>query len=148
MWLASQPTVPDEIAIPVPVGARVLVVHADRSSTGLINDLGLVHIASLATIERSALVSTAFTVEGKHILQVRDEFRAIVDARDGTPPSIAYFLDAAAGPGPYYFSDWPNHFDYVFILFTQPGARNPDPTRLALVDAGRHFQLYGVVKPR
>ena len=36
-------------------GARVLVVHGDRSSTGLISDLGLVHIASLATIERSAL---------------------------------------------------------------------------------------------
>jgi hypothetical protein len=126
-------------------GARVLVVHGDRSSTGLISDLGLVHIASLATIERSALVSTAFTVEGKHILQVRDEFRPFVDARDGTPPSLPYFLDAATGPGPYYFSDWPRHFDYVFILFTQPGAANPDPIRLAPVDEGRHFQLYRVI---
>jgi hypothetical protein len=129
-------------------GARVLVVHGDRSSTGLISDLGLVHIASLATIERSALVSTAFTVEGKHILQVRDEFRPFVDQKDGTPPSLPYFLDAAGGDGPYYFSDWPHHFDNVFILFTQPGAANPDPTRLALVDEGRHFQLYGVIKQR
>jgi hypothetical protein len=127
-------------------GARVLVVHGDRSSTGLISDLGLMHIASLATIERSALVSTAFTVEGKHILQVRDEFRPYVDARDGTPPSLPYFLDAATGPGPYYFSDWPNHFDYVFVLFTKPGARNPDPARLAPVDAGEHFQLYRVIQ--
>ena len=126
-------------------GARVLVVHGDRASTGLISDLGLVHIASLATIERSALVSTAFTVEGKHILQVRDEFRPFVDARDGTPPSLPYFLDAAAGPGPYYFSDWPRHFDYVFVLFTKPGAADPDPARLALVDEGRHFQLYRVI---
>ena len=129
-------------------GARVLVVHADRSSTGLISDLGLVHIASLATIERSALVSTAFTVEGKHILQVRDEFRPYVDTRDGTPPSLPYFLDAAIGPGPYYFSDWPQHFDYVFVLFTNPGAPNPDPTRLAVVDEGRHFQLYQVIAHR
>jgi hypothetical protein len=128
-------------------GARVLVVHGDRSSTGLISDLGLLHIASLATIERSALVSTAFTVEGKHILQVRDEFRPFVDAKDGTPPSIPYFLDAAGGDRPYYFSDWPHHFDNVFILFTQPGAANPDPGRLALVNAGRHFQLYRVIKP-
>jgi hypothetical protein len=127
-------------------GARVLVVHGDRSSTGLISDLGLVHIASLATIERSALVSTAFTVEGKHILQVRDEYRPFVDDKDSTPPSILYFLDAAAGSGPYYFSDWPRHFDYVFILFTQTGATNPDPERLALVDEGRHFQLYRVIK--
>jgi MFS family permease len=126
-------------------GARVLVVHGDRSSTGLISDLGLLHIASLATIERSALVSTAFTVEGKHILQVRDAFRPYVDARDGTPPSLPYFLDAAAGPGPYYFSDWPHHFDYVFVLFTKPGDHNPDATRLAPVDAGQHFQLYRVI---
>jgi hypothetical protein len=129
-------------------GARVLVVHGDRSSTGLISDLGLVHIASLAIIERSALVSTAFTVEGKHILQVRDEFRPFVDAKDGTPPSLPYFLEAAGGDGPYYFSDWPHHYDYVFILFTNPGAANPDPTRLALVDEGRHFQLYRVIKQR
>jgi hypothetical protein len=127
-------------------GARVLVVHGDRASTGLISDLGLVHIASLATIERSALVSTAFTVEGKHILQVREEFRPFVDARDGTPPSLPYFLDAATGPGPYYFSDWPNHFDYVFVLFTVPGAPNPDPSRLSRVDEGRHFQLYRVIQ--
>jgi hypothetical protein len=126
-------------------GARVLVVHGDRASTGLISDLGLMHIASLATIERSALVSTAFTVEGKHILQVRDAFRPYVDARDGTPPSLPYFLDAASGPGPYYFSDWPNHFDYVFVLFTKPGAPNPDAARLAPVNEGRHFQLYRVI---
>jgi hypothetical protein len=127
-------------------GARVLVVHADRSSTGLISDLGLVHIASLATIERSALVSTAFTVEGKHILQVRDAYRPFVDDKDGTPPSIPYFLAADVGSGPYYFNDWPRHFDYVFVLFTRTGAANPDPERLALVDEGRHFQLYRVIK--
>ncbi len=126
-------------------GARVLVVHGDRSSTGLISDLGLVHIASLATIERSALVSTAFTVEGKHILQVRDEFRPFVERRDGTPPSLPYFLDAADRPGPYYFSDWPHHFDNVYILFTKLGAANPDPARLELVNDGEHFQLYRVI---
>ncbi len=129
-------------------GARVLVVYGDRSSTGLISDLGLMHIASLATIERSALVSTAFTVEGKHILQVRDEYRPFVDSHDGAPPSLPYFLAAADGPGPYYFSDWPLHFDYVFVLFTNPGAPNPDPMRLAPVDDGRHFQLYRVIGHR
>jgi hypothetical protein len=106
-------------------------VHGDRSSTGLMSDLGLVHIASLATIERSALVSTAFTVEGKHVLEVRKEFRPF-----------------ATGPGLYYFSDWPHHFDYVLVLFTNPGAANPDSSRLMLVAEGRHFQLYRVIKPR
>jgi hypothetical protein len=145
--LAQGPIEARRSVLAIARGARVLVVHGDRSSTGLISDLGLVHIASLATIERSALVSTAFTVEGKHILQVRDAYRPFVDAQDGTPPSLPYFLAAATGNGPYYFSDWPRHFDYVFILFTQPRAPNPDAGRLALVDEGRHFQLYGVIKP-
>ena len=128
-------------------GGRVLVAYGDRTHTGLISDLGLVHIASLATIERSALVSTAFTVEGKHILQVRRAFRPFVDTRDGTPPSLRFLAEAARGPGPYYFSDWPRHYDYVLVLFTNPGAADPDPARLALVNEGRHFQLYRVNRP-
>jgi hypothetical protein len=128
-------------------GARVLVAYGDRAHTGLISDLGLVHIASLATIERSALVSTAFTVEGKHILQVRRAFSPFVDRRDGTPPSLRFLAEAARGPGPYYFSDWPRHYDYVLVLFTNQGAPDPDPARLAIVNEGRHFQLYRVNKP-
>jgi hypothetical protein len=128
-------------------GSRILVAHDDRSSTGLISDLGLLHIASLATIERSALASTAFTVEGKHILQVREAYRPFVDTRDGTPPSIPFFVAAAQGPGPYYFSDWPHHFDYVYVLFTRPGSANPDPAHLAHVNGGEHFQLYRVLPP-
>jgi hypothetical protein len=44
----------------------------------------LVHAACIAMIERSALVTTAFTVQGKQILRVRDEYRDIVDTKDGT----------------------------------------------------------------
>jgi hypothetical protein len=145
--LARGPTEALRSVMSIKRGARVLVVHGDRSSTGLISDLGLVHIASLATIERSALVSTAFTVEGKHILQVRDEFRPFVDSQDRTPPSLPYFLAAASGAGPYYFSDWPHHFDHVYVLFTKPGAPNPDPAHLEPVNAGEHFQLYRVIPP-
>jgi hypothetical protein len=128
-------------------GARVLVVDGDRSRTGLISDLGLMHAASLATIERSALVSTAFTVEGKHILQVREEFRPFVDTVNNMPPSIPYFIDAAKGPGPYYFNDWPHHFDFVYLMFTRHGDPDPDPAHLALLDDADNFQLYRVIAP-
>ena len=47
----------------------------------------LVHAACLAIIERSALVTTAFTVVGKQILHVRPDYRARVDTEDGTPPN-------------------------------------------------------------
>ncbi len=125
-------------------GARVLVVHDDRALYGQISDLGLAHAASLATIERSALVSTAFTVKGKHLLHVRHAFRAHVETQDRTPPSIRYFVEAAEGGTPYYFDRWPAKFDFVFILFRRYGAPNPQERHLSLAFEGRGFQLYRV----
>ncbi len=128
-------------------GARVLVVHGDRSAGEDISDYELVHAASLATIERSALVSTTFTVSGKHLLQVRDEYRKYVETEDLTPPSIPYFLQAARNDVPYFFTRWPMHFDYVYILFTRRGAANPDPKDMTRIFDGPNFQLYRVAKP-
>ena len=58
----------------------------------------LVHAACLAIIERSALVTTAFTVVGKQILHVRPEYRARVDTEDGTPPMIDELVEQAEHP--------------------------------------------------
>ena len=127
-------------------GARVLVVHGDRASGDDVSDFELVHAASLATIERSALVSTTFTVNGKQVLRVRDNFRRYVETEDRTPPTVSYFVQAAHKDMPYFFANWPMHFDYVYILFTKHGA-NPDPTDLKQLVDGPNFQLYRVVKP-
>ena len=82
-------------------GARVLVVHADRNAysadPAVVSDFGLLHAASLATIERSALVSTAFVVTGKHVLQVREPFRRLVNREDRIPPPVDG-LKRTAGP--------------------------------------------------
>ena len=43
-------------------GSKVFVAYADRSQGEDVRDLGLVHAACIATIERSALVTTVFTV--------------------------------------------------------------------------------------
>jgi hypothetical protein len=128
-------------------GARVLVVHGDRSAGEDISDYELVHAASIATIERSALVSTTFTVSGKQLLRVRDEYRRYVETEDHTPPSIPYFLQAARNDVPYFFARWPKHFDYVYILFTKHGAANPDPEDMTRIFDGPNFQLYRVSKP-
>jgi hypothetical protein len=127
-------------------GARVLVVHGDRSGGEDVSDYELVHAPSLATIERSALVSTTFTVKGKQVLRVRDNFKRYVETEDRTPPSIPYFLQAAHHDVPYFFTQWPAHFDYVYILFTKHGA-NPDPVDLKQVFDGPNFQLYRVIRP-
>jgi hypothetical protein len=134
-------------------GARVLVVHADRNSyearPGVVSDFGLLHAASLATIERSALVSTAFVVTGKHVLQVREPFRRLVNREDRIPPPVEE-LQLAVGPvdktDQFYWSQWPRNFDYVYVLLTLPGAANPDVARLVLAAEGPGFQLYRVIR--
>jgi hypothetical protein len=130
-------------------GARVLVAYADPASGSDARDFGLVHAACLAMIERSALVSTSFVVEGKHILRVRPGFENLVDIYDGTPPSIHQLLlaketDDTAEPN--YWDNWPAKFDFLYVLFTERGDANPEPDRLLLVDEGRRFQLYRILR--
>jgi hypothetical protein len=130
-------------------GARVLVVRDYESDTGEITDNDLVHAASLATIERSALVTTAFTVKGKHILQVRDEFRRFVETEDQLPPSVEFFVKEAERTQTatvYFWNRWPRNYDYVYILLTKKGAQCPDRKHLTLVHEGLGFQLYRVNK--
>ena len=129
-------------------GATVLVAYADPTSGDDVRDYGLMHAACLAMIERSAMVTTAFTVSGKQILRVREEYADRADIEDGTPPSVEQLLLAAdkVGDRRFYWSLWPKHYDYVYVLFTERGAENPDPVRLRLVVEGDGFQLYRSVQ--
>jgi hypothetical protein len=128
-------------------GPRILVVRDYDGDTGAISDSDLVHAASLATIERSALVTTAFTVKGKHILQVRPEYRDYVETEDHLPPSVEYFVQVAERAdvkSNYFWNLWPRHYDYVYILLTERGDPSPDRKYLTLVHEGPGFQLYRV----
>jgi hypothetical protein len=130
-------------------GSKVFVAYADRASGEDVRDLGLVHAACIAMIERSALVTTAFTVAGKQVLHVRPEYLDFVDLQDGTPPSTAQLVVAAEHPQPgtpIFWNNW-TKFDYLYVLFTEDEAANPDPTRLRLVADGDRFQLYRILKP-
>ena len=130
-------------------GSKVFVAYADRASGEDVRDLGLVHAACIAMIERSALVTTAFTVAGKQVLHVRPEYRDFVDLNDGTPPSTAQLIVAAEHPQPgtpIFWKNW-TKFDYLYVLFTEDEAANPDPARLRLVADGDRFQLYRILKP-
>jgi len=129
-------------------GSKVFVAYADRSLGEDVRDLGLVHAACIATIERSALVTTLFTVAGKQVVHARPQYSEFVDARDGTPPSTAQLVIAAEHPlptMPKFWLNWPK-FDYLYVLFTEDDAPNPDPVRLRLVADGDRFQLYRIIK--
>ncbi len=132
-------------------GSRVLVSYADPAAGDELRDFGLVHGACMAIIERSALVTTAFTVEGKQIMHVRPPYRSQVDTEDGTPPSAAELALAALKPESAedkYWRDWPNQFDYVYLIFTEDDQPNPAPDVLNLVYDGDRFQLYKIIKPK
>ena len=90
------------------------------------------------------------TWPGKQILRVRRPYRDFVDTEDGNPPTLEQMLlteDEPSPDGPRYWDLWPQHFDYVYLLFTEPGDINPDPDRLVPVFEGARFQLYKVIKP-
>jgi hypothetical protein len=131
-------------------GSKVFVAYADRSMGEDVRDLGLVHAASIATIERSALVTTAFTVVGKQVLHARPAYKDYVDAQDGTPPQVSQLIVAAEHPQPttpVFWTNW-TKFDYLYVLFTEDEAANPYPARLKLVADGDRFQLYRITPPQ
>ena len=119
-------------------GARVLVVYGDRSSCKEISDFNLVHAASLATIERSALVIDRVHRQRQAYHARTKTFRAFVETEDRWPPALPYFLQVAdrvpAGVK-YFWNLWPRHYDYVYILFTTPKTPNPAKKHLELVYA-------------
>ena len=122
------------------------MVRAVSSDGVVVRNLGLVHAACLAVIERSALVTTVFTVVGKQILHVRADYRDRVDTQDGTPPTIENLLhvteqDASRDD---YWRRWTTDYDYLYVLFTDARHENPDPARLTPVFAGDKFMLYRI----
>jgi hypothetical protein len=130
-------------------GSTVLVAYADPDAGDELTDQGLIHAACLAIIDRSALVTTAFTVVGKQIMQVRDIYRARVDSADGYPPSFGRLTDAAEGSPDVageYWERWTSEYDYLYLLFTERDHENPDPARLTTIYVGDKFALYRIVR--
>lgn len=128
-------------------GAKVLVAYGDSSAGEDPRDLPLVHAASLAVIERSALVSTNFTVPGKQVLRARAEYRGQVDTHDGTPPGIEELVEVAedaSSEKSAYWRRWTADFDYLYVLFTEPTYENPAPNLLTAIYAGDRFVLYRI----
>jgi hypothetical protein len=128
-------------------GSKVLVAYADPDGGDTSTDLGLVHADCIAIIERSALVTTAFTVVGKQIMHARPEYRERVDQVDGTPPMINELVRLTKGPNATsdnYWKRWTKDYDYLYVLFVDQGFQNPDPTHLTELFVGERFILYRI----
>ena len=128
-------------------GAKVVVAYADPNGGDYLRDYGLMHADCIAIIDRSALVTTEFTVVGKQILHARPAYRSRVDTEDGTPPMIGTLVRVAdrqdTNVGDYW-RRWTSDYDYLYVLFTDPNFENPDPTHLTEIFAGDRFILYRI----
>jgi hypothetical protein len=128
-------------------GAKVAVAYADPDAGSALEDYGLVHADCIALIDRSALVTTEFTVMGKQVLHARPEYRGRVDALDGTPPGIDEMVEVADRPNAAagrYWRHWTVDYDYLYVLFTGGKFENPDPAHLEPIFVGRRFMLYRI----
>ncbi|TBW38667.1 hypothetical protein EYW49_08175 [Siculibacillus lacustris] len=135
--------------VDVPRGAKILVAYADEPKGTQAEQDAISHAPCVAMIERSALVSTAFTVKGKQIMTVRRAFRAQVDTEDGVPPTISQLVATSyvhddEAPRDHFWDKWTDEDDFVFVLYTEREADNPDPSNLDLVHDGKGFQLYKI----
>lgn len=134
-------------------GAKVAVAYADPNGGDSLRDYGLVHADCIAIIERSALVTTEFTVVGKQILHARPAWRGRVDTEDGTPPTIGELVQVADRPDSVraasyddYWRQWTADYDYLYVLFTKPNFKNPDPAHLTEMYVGDRFILYRITR--
>jgi hypothetical protein len=134
-------------------GPRILVAQANETHADEVRDYGLELAPCLAVIERSALVSTLFTIVGKQVIRTRPAYRGQVETGDVDLPDIEQLETAldegasdAQGENPPYWRLWQNKFDYVYVVYTHRGAPNPFPALLTTIYEGDQFQLYRIMK--
>lgn len=132
----------------VPRGSKFLVAYADDEESADADRDALSHAACLAIIERSALVSTAFTVKGKQVMTVRPEYAGRVDTEDGFPPTVSRLLvgTESEDDGGNYWDDWEENHDYLVVLYGANDNPSPDPDTLQEIGSGDGFKIYKILK--
>ncbi len=132
----------------VPRGSKILVAYADEEVSEDADKDALSHTACLGIIERSSLVSTAFTVKGKQVMTVRPEYAGRVDTEDGFPPTVSQLLvgSESEDKGGNYWDDWEENHDYLVVLYGAEDAVTPDADALEAVASGDGFKLYKILK--
>jgi hypothetical protein len=128
-------------------GSKILIAEAEEHRYPPGHTLHFLPCAAI--IERSSLCSLAFSDPRQQVLTVKRPFRAITGGYNDDPPKWHELLappehSPETPSGRIYWIDWQEHYDYLYLLSTEPGDPNPMPGRLRRLYDARHFQLYAV----
>jgi hypothetical protein len=131
-------------------GSKVLVATVDNPAGNYAINEAVQEMPMRVMIERSSFVSMAFTHPGQQVLAARPAVRDLA-ADFAVLPTVSELLtgrpcdpERAAQYRKVYWAHWPDRFDYLYLLLTDPGAPNPAPDRLRLLHDGERFQLYRI----
>lgn len=129
--------------------------HIDRGSkilvarSGTLADVATVEsVPCLAVVERSSLTSLVFAVHGQQILRLRslyvDKLTGYSDAPVSVDDLISVNLESPGGRP--YLAKWMDFYDYLYILQRDDHPAGNIPDNLQLLDSGRRYQLYRILR--
>ncbi len=131
----------------VPPGSKVMVA---QSGDDIPFPDTLLALPCLAMIERSSLVSIAFSDPAEQVLVVKPHYRAFTGGFGDEPPSVGELIDpprwsAYTHSSRIYWRQWRQDYDYLYVM---SGADTPNPAPQSLIALYRapHFQLYRIVR--
>jgi hypothetical protein len=128
-------------------GSKILIAEAENHRYPPGHTLH--YLPCQAIIERSSLCSVVFSDPRQQVLVVKPAFRAMTGGYDDDPPKWSELLSPPphspeTPSGRIYWVDWTDHYDYLYLLSTEPGDPNPLSDQLTRLFDGGHFQLYAI----
>jgi hypothetical protein len=129
-------------------GSRILVAQVDHPSYR--GASWLYYLPCLMMIERSSLVSLAYSDPTQQVLTVKPPFRGMTGGFNDDPPSLSELISPpSASPstpsGRIYWADWEKNYDYVYLVSLN-GESPSVPRSLKEIYEAHHFRLYAVLR--
>jgi hypothetical protein len=129
-------------------GSKILVVQVDHPSYR--GASWLYYLPCMMMIERSSLVSLAYSDPTQQVLTVKPPFRRIAGGFNDDPPSLSELVSPpstspSAPSGRIYWADWEKNYDYVYLVSLN-GESPAVPSSLKEIYKAQHFRLYAVLK--
>jgi len=136
----------EQSAAAIKGGSKILVAQVDHPTYR--GSSWLYYLPCLMMIERSSLVSLAYSDPAQHVLRVMPAFRNMTGGFNDDPPSLSELVSPpstspSSPSGRIYWADWAKNYDYVYLVSLN-GESPTVPESLKEIYEAHHFRLYAV----